>query len=160
MSGPWLTRLLSAMCSWCIVYVLIAKETDAFNVWVRDMLSAKSWKEIMKTISFGYQFYMHFTGVRLCLPLPLFPCPFCAHSVPVSCIVCSSSIKYPVCYILVSSFLDPRVNRDNRMMYLWYYSMLLVLKISINFFMEKFTSICNYLLTLKLRWRNIGQKNF
>ncbi len=24
----------------------------------------------------------------------------------------SSSIKYPVCYILVSSFLDPRVNRD------------------------------------------------
>ncbi len=25
----------------------------------------------------------------------------------------SSSIKYPVCYILVSSFLDPRVNRDN-----------------------------------------------
>ncbi len=25
----------------------------------------------------------------------------------------SSSIKYPVCYILVSSFLDPRVNRDS-----------------------------------------------
>ncbi len=24
----------------------------------------------------------------------------------------SSSINYPVCYILVSSFLDPRVNRD------------------------------------------------
>ncbi len=32
--------------------------------------------------------------------------------VPVSCIVRSSSIKYPVCYILVSSFLDPCVNRD------------------------------------------------
>ncbi len=109
----------------------------------------------------------HYQSVRLCFPLPLFPCPYMVlpvsqsllvQSVSAVCldyvpgvssyvslyIVCSApcylwiivnvmcvrlvwmsfpvflypvlcvplSIKYPVCYILVSSFLDPRVNRD------------------------------------------------